>query len=203
MHRKHLLEILDRYESVYPGEEGTVARMRELVTTHQDCFDRACPPGHITASCWILSADHKSALLTHHAKLGRWLQLGGHADGDPDPFSVALREAREESGMETFLEPSGQEVPLPLDIDIHQIPARGEEAAHLHHDLRYLLIAGPDQALQISAESKDLRWIARDRVVELTDEESVLRLERKAVVRLGSTSNASAFAGDAMGRERS
>ena len=104
--------------------------------------------------------------------------------------------------MENFHEPSGQEVPLPLDIDIHEIPARGDEPAHLHHDLRYLLIAGPDQALQISPESKDLRWIPRDRVVELTDEESVLRLERKAVIRLGSTSNASALAGDAVGRER-
>lgn len=199
MHRKNLLDILHRYAAVYPKEIATVERVRTFVAAHEDCFARSCVPGHITASCWIVSSDGATALLTHHAKLDRWLQLGGHADGDVDPFAVALREAQEESGMANFTEPSGEKVPVPLDIDIHRIPARREEPAHFHYDLRYLLIAGAGQSLQISEESKDLRWLPRDRITDLTDEESVLRLERKARLRPGSGDPG---AGSAADRER-
>jgi 8-oxo-dGTP pyrophosphatase MutT (NUDIX family) len=202
MHRKHLLEILGRYAVAHPEEMVTVDRMRHFVEAHEDCFLRTCVPGHVTASCWILSADRANALLTHHAKLGRWLQLGGHADGDSDPFSVALREAREESGMAKFLEPSGEATPLPLDMDIHEIPARGAEPAHLHYDLRYLLLAGANQPLQISEESKDLRWVERGRLSGLTDEESVLRLERKATAWLESGKKVAGLADDAAPRKR-
>lgn len=184
MHRRHLLEILDRYAKAYPAEGEVAGRIRRFVEGHPDCFERSCLEGHITASAWIVSADRREALLTHHGKLDRWLQLGGHSDGDPDPFAVALREAREESGMDEFREPSGTEVPLPLDVDIHRIPARGDEPEHDHLDLRYLLIAGEGQPIVLSEESKDLRWVARDKVASLTDEESVLRLERKARERL-------------------
>ena len=184
MHRRHLLEILDRYEKAYPAEADVVARIRRFVEMHPDCFERTCLEGHITASAWIVSDDRRDALLTHHAKLDRWLQLGGHSDGDPDPFAVALREAREESGMAEFREASGAPVPVPLDVDIHRIPARGEEPEHDHLDLRYLLIAGGGQDIVRSEESKDLRWVARDSVSSLTEEESVLRLERKARQRL-------------------
>lgn len=185
MHRRHLLDILRSYRDAYPAEAGVVQRIGAFTESHADCFERSCLAGHITASAWIVSADYRDALLTHHAKLDRWLQLGGHCDGDPDPFSVALREAREESGMAEFREASGVEVPLPLDVDIHRIPARGSEPEHDHLDLRYLLVAGAGQEIVCSEESKDLRWIARDRIHAVTTEESVLRLERKARVRLG------------------
>jgi 8-oxo-dGTP pyrophosphatase MutT (NUDIX family) len=180
MHRRLLLDLLGRYEACHRAEAEVVARIRDFAEANVDCFERTCVPGHITASAWILSADGSDALLTHHAKLGRWLQLGGHCDGESDPFAVALREAREESGMQEFCEISGDAVPVPLDIDIHRIPARGAEPAHDHLDLRYLLIAGPDQPIAISEESNDLRWVPRDQIETLTDEESVLRQERKA-----------------------
>lgn len=182
MHRRLLLDLLDRYETRHREEAEVVARIRNFAAAHADCFERTCLPGHITASAWILSADRTQALLTHHAKLGRWLQLGGHCDGEADPFAVALREAREESGMQEFREISGDALPVPLDIDIHRIPARGTEPAHDHLDLRYLLVAGPGQKIAISEESNDLRWVPRDQIETLTDEESVLRQERKARV---------------------
>ena len=185
MHRRHLIELLNRYSATYPMEEARVEQFRRFVEEYPDCFERSCVPGHITASAWIISSDGDDALLTHHAKLGRWLQLGGHADGDTDPFRVALREAREESGMGVFAEPSGTLVPLPLDVDIHQIPPRPGEPAHLHHDLRYLLVAGANQELVVSEESADLRWVARCDLASFTDEESVLRLDRKARLLLG------------------
>src|SRR5262245_24986991 len=102
MHRKPLLELLARYHERYPYETAVVERVRQFVVTRPDCLQRTCEPGHITGSAWILSADRTQFLLGHHKKLDRWLQLGGHADGEPHIEAAALREAREESGLTDF-----------------------------------------------------------------------------------------------------
>ncbi|MGH2899735.1 MAG: NUDIX hydrolase, partial [Solirubrobacteraceae bacterium] len=168
MHRKSLLDQLARYLVRHPDERVSVDHVIQFVRANPDCFERACLDGHVTASAWILSHDRERFLLTHHAKLGRWLQLGGHADGDPDTAAVALREAREESGMEKF-----ELVPvIPFDVDVHLIPARGAEPAHLHHDVRHLLVAAPDQPLCISSESHDLAWFPRARAESILEGES-------------------------------
>jgi len=182
VHRRPLLELLDRYAALHPEEAGCAERIRALVSSRVDCFERSCLPGHVTASAWIVSADHRHFLLTHHRKLDRWLQLGGHADGDPDGLRVALREAREESGMHDFrwLGADSGGSPLPLDIDVHAIPARAGEPAHEHHDLRFLLVAAPGQVLRASAESKQLAWHEMARLEHVVEEASLLRLGLKA-----------------------
>lgn len=78
---------------------------------------------------------------------------------------------------------------LPLDLDVHRIPARGEEPEHLHHDLRFLLVAASDQELRVSSESNDLRWFARERAAELLGDESLLRMARKAARLLASATH--------------
>jgi len=171
-----LLDLLADYEARHPGEAACAQRIRALVTEHRNCFDRDCLPGHITASTWILSHDRKRFLLTHHRKLKRWLQLGGHADGDPDVRAVALREAREESGMHDF-EFLGD---VPFDLDIHLIPARKSEPEHEHHDIRFLLVASGAEELKVSDESLDLRWFDCASHAQVLDEESTQRLGRKA-----------------------
>lgn len=189
MPRRALLELLDRYAALHAEDRVTVGRIRALVEAHDDCFERSCLPGHVTASAWVLSPDGRHCLLTHHRKLGRWLQLGGHADGDGDVRRVALREVREESGMADFEwipAPDGVEA-APLDVDVHHIPARGDEPAHDHHDIRFLLRARAGQALRISDESNELRWIEVDRLERYTTEVSVLRLARKARAWLAHT----------------
>jgi 8-oxo-dGTP pyrophosphatase MutT (NUDIX family) len=186
VHRRALLDLLEAYLLRYPEDHVRVDHVRQFVRGHPDCFERTCVEGHVTGSVWLLSPDRRSVLLTHHRKLDRWLQLGGHADGEPDPFRAALREAREESGLERFTVPGGGTPPLPLDVDVHRIPAHGGEPAHLHHDIRYLLVAEPDQTLRTSAESRALRWVARDRLRELVAEDSMLRMERKARLLVGS-----------------
>ncbi len=196
MHRQPLLDLLERYLALHPDERVAVDHVRQFVRAHPTCFERSCRDGHVTGSAWIVSADHRQVLLTHHRKLGRWLQLGGHADGDTDPLRVALREAREESGLASLaplsadLGPAperrtqatapGDAAPLPLDVDVHLIPARGAEPAHLHHDVRYLLVAAPGQEPVISVESNDLRWFDRAELDRVLDDESLRRLERKA-----------------------
>ena len=182
MHRRPLNDLLDRYAVAWPDEAGQVARFRAFVAAHDDCLLRSCVPGHITASAWIVSPDARAALLTHHRKLGRWLQLGGHVDGEPRVEFAALREAQEESGMRefTFVPWAGTEL-VPLDLDVHPIPARGVEPRHDHWDVRFLLQAAPGQTLVVSSESRDLRWVPLEQLAVYTDEESVLRLLRKTV----------------------
>ena len=122
MHRIELKERLAEYRGRWPDESETVARFEAFIDSHPDCFERSCPVGHITGSAWIVNRAGDRMLLTHHRKLGRWLQPGGHNDGDPDTLEVALREAREESGLDVraFDEPI-------FDLDVHLIPARRNE----------------------------------------------------------------------------
>lgn len=185
MHRRPLLALLDAARTRHPEDSERIDPIVRFVRSHADCFERSCLPGHVTGSAWIVSPNQQEVLLTHHRKLGRWLQLGGHADGDPDVLGVALREAREESGLERFATLPGDAGRLPFDVDVHEIPARGGEPAHLHHDVRFLFLAESGQALRISGESHDLRWVAWDELPRLGVDESLLRMERRARALLG------------------
>jgi 8-oxo-dGTP pyrophosphatase MutT (NUDIX family) len=186
MSRWPLLEMLARYRDAFPREADVADRITALVHEHADCFARTCRPGHITAAAWILSADRQRALLTHHRKLGRWLQLGGHTDGQWHVEEAALREAREESGFTRFEFVRIDGALLPFDLDVHEIPARYDDSgqliedAHEHHDIRFLMIADEDE-IRVSDESHDVRWCTPAEVRELTDDDSVLRMLRKAL----------------------
>jgi 8-oxo-dGTP pyrophosphatase MutT (NUDIX family) len=180
MHRHELTALLQRYGRRDAASREIADRFLAFVDSRDDCLLRTCEPGHITASAWIWSADRRACLMTHHKKLDRWLQLGGHVDGEPRVQFAALREAQEESGMERFelLAPRGEL--MPLDLDVHAIPARKDEPEHLHWDVRFLFCAAPGQDLVLSAESKALQWVPRSEIAAFVGEESVLRLERTA-----------------------
>ncbi len=181
MHRRPLLKMLRRYTEKNPDEADVAIRIERLVTSRADCFERTCRPGHITGSAWVLSHDRRRCLLVHHAKLNRWLQPGGHADGQANVAEVARREAQEETGLIDL-----ELIAEPLDIDVHLIPPRLDrdgnqiEDAHEHHDIRFLFVAAPGQNLVISDESHEVRWFSHEEVLEVTDEESVLRMLHKA-----------------------
>ena len=179
MHRKPLLDLLARYRATHPDETTCVDRIRALVETQRDCFERSCFPGHVTASAWLLSPDGKRFLLTHHRKLDRWLQLGGHADGDSDVAAAALREAREESGLAELRFAYAADAPVPVDLDVHVIATRGSDPAHHHHDVRFVLVAAPGQTIFASDESTSLEWFEMDALEDVADDDSVLRLGRK------------------------
>lgn len=176
MHRQPLLDQLADYAAKHPDEAETVARFIDFVRSDGDCFERSLAIGHVTGSAWIVNADGTQVLLTHHRKLDRWLQLGGHADGDPDVFAVAMKEAREESGLSDF-EPVGDGI---FDLDIHPIPARKSDPEHLHYDVRYLLRATGATDYVVSDESHDLRWVPLEEVTTLTTEDSMTRMVRKS-----------------------
>lgn len=182
MDRDSLGRLLDRYEARHADERATTDRVRALLEARPDAYHRDCfEPGHITSSAWIVSRETGAALFTHHRKLGRWLQLGGHADGETDVLASALREAEEESGLRGFRPLPGEGMPEILDVDVHRIPARKNEPAHEHHDIRFLLEVSDDQPIAHQVEeSKGVRWFAADEVASVFDEESILRMARKA-----------------------
>lgn len=180
--RERLWALLDAYAVRHPDETATLDRVRRLLEARDRAFHRDCfAPGHLTASAWIVSRETGAALLTHHRKLDRWLQLGGHADGETDLLAQALREAEEESGLAGFRPLPADAGPVILDVDVHEIPARGAEPAHEHHDVRFLLEVSQQQpiARQV-AESKAMRWFTPAEVEAAFDEESLLRMARKA-----------------------
>lgn len=175
MHRHQIIQQLTAYQAKWEDESRTVRRLIDFIAAHEDCFSQTLREGHITGSAWLVNRAGTHVLLTHHRKLNIWIQLGGHADGNADPLSVALREASEESGLEG-IEPVSEKI---FDVDIHEIPARENEPAHFHYDIRYALRAARSEDYTVSEESHDLEWIEIDKIQDFTSEESVLRMAAK------------------------
>lgn len=155
------------------------ARMLSFLDSHPDCLYRTLAIGHFTASAWVVDVAAEAVLLIHHRKLGRWLQPGGHADGDSDLLAVAQREAWEETGLVTS--PVTQAL---FDMDIHEIPARGNEAAHVHYDVRFWLSPVEGARLALNHEVMDSRWIPLRDVHTLCQDRSILRMVDKSMVLL-------------------
>jgi len=162
------------YLQRWPQEAEVVQAFVELLGDSQDPFQRERLAGHFTSGAWLVSVDGQRILMTHHRKLGRWLQLGGHADGDRDMALVALKEAEEESGLSGLTVESD----AIFDLDRHWIPERKDVPGHWHYDVRYVVRAGEDEHFVISEESLDLAWrpIAE---VALDADESMSRMAGK------------------------
>ncbi len=193
MHRNQLLALLDAYEKTWARgvlpydtyhadeERESLERLRDFVMRSPDCLQRSCVEGHITGSALVTDARGQHVLLTLHAKLNKWLQLGGHVDGESDVANAALREAQEESGRTEVVffpyeELFGTTVrPLPFDLDIHLIPARKQDPAHFHFDVRFLCRLDHTLPFVVSEESHDLRWLSLSDAQTLTDERSMQR----------------------------
>jgi 8-oxo-dGTP pyrophosphatase MutT (NUDIX family) len=164
------------YRRRWPDESTVVDGFMALLGLDEDPFVRERLAGHFTASVWLVSLDGLRALLTHHRKLDRWLQLGGHADGDRDLARVALREAWEESGLPGLR----LEEEAIFDLDRHRIPEHGGVQSHWHYDIRYVVRAGGSEDFVVSDESHDLAWRG---IASLADDEdadsSLRRMARK------------------------
>ena len=155
-----LIQLIQNYSDRYPSEKVAIT-MLSFIENHTNHFSRTNHHGHFTGSAWIINPDKTKILMTHHKKIGKWLQLGGHADGESDLLKVSQREAVEESGINNFVTISNEI----FDMDIHEIPPIGSDPKHLHYDIRFLLQADPDkESLIISNESHDVAWIPLDKI---------------------------------------
>ena len=165
-----LLAELAAYQPYDASEADFVMRTRAFLSAQDAPFSRKTAEGHITASAVVVDGSRQAVLLIWHEKLSRWLQPGGHCEPDIDKSvsAAALRELAEETAIPpqaiTLLSQSV------FDLDIHPIPARGNEATHFHYDLRYLF--------QTDAHREGIRWRP---IVEIaqSDDESRARFAKK------------------------
>jgi len=174
-----LHDALARYALRWPDEAQNARSFAAFLDEAPTVFERIHLEGHFTASSWLVDASGTRVLLTHHRKLERWLQLGGHADGDRDLARVALREAEEESGL-TALRVEAEI----FDLDRHWIPERRDVPGHWHWDVRYVVHAEGGEDYLVSEESHDLAWRAIDDVLrDPGSDESMRRMAGKWVAR--------------------
>ena len=164
--------LLERYAPAHAEQRKTRDAMLSVLDLHpQDAHLRTCVEGHLTASALVIDESRGKALLTFHKKLERWLQLGGHCDGDANLPGAALRESWEESGIEGLVID-----PVPVDLDLHLIPARKNEPAHLHLDTRFFVYAPSGAKETLSEESHSLGWFDRAGLEAIETDGSVRRL---------------------------
>ncbi|MBI2608825.1 MAG: NUDIX hydrolase [Deltaproteobacteria bacterium] len=153
-------------------ENTPIKQVQEFVRRQPQCFERTCLEGHVTGSAFLLSYDLSKVLLTEHKKLDKWLQLGGHSDGNPNTAQVAYREAIEESGIKDLVFLSDDI----MDVDVHLIPKTEKEPQHFHYDIRFFLKAPHNATFKVSAESHELKWFRPEEVQNLKTDRSLLRL---------------------------
>lgn len=168
---KHELTKYAQSPFIFPEEKDFFQRFLHFIDTHPDCLERS-NSAHITASAWVINHDRTKALLTHHKKLNLWIQLGGHTEGDANISAVALKEAQEESGIETFSRP----IEGIFDIDIfHELPGN----CRIHYDIRYILQAPQNATFQVSEESHNLAWVNLAQLDSYTKERTIHRMAEK------------------------
>lgn len=172
-------DLLARYRPLDQAEAADVNRARLLVQTADDPWLRSIPL-HVTASAMIVNPDRGELLLRWHQRQHAWLQVGGHGDpGETSSLEIALREAREETGLTDLVPWPGPEL---RHVVIVPVPAAGAEPAHEHADLRFVLATRTPEAARPESPDAPLRWVTPDEAYQATSEpnlrETVARVQR-------------------------
>ena len=160
-----LLDALNRFRPCNEQEETDKKQILSLLSSGQDLYTRDNPVAHLTASSWVVSPDRKQVLLIYHNLYRSWAWMGGHADGDRDLCRVALRETREESGLQDLTLVSPDIFSLEsLTVDGHE--KRGKfVSSHLHLNVTYLLEADPRQPIRVKPdENSGVAWFPVEEV---------------------------------------
>ena len=183
-----LSELLQNYRPFDAHETAMVARLKRFLAAPGAHFGRdlaghAPDWGHVTGSSWIVDEGGENVVLVFHRKLGKWVQPGGHCEGESDVLSVAVREAREETGLDVWAHDNAI-----FDVDAHEIPEYWNTPAHVHYDVRFLLRANAAQSPVVSAESRAVRWVSLDEAQKLSGENSIARMIEKTRLRFGNLS---------------
>ena len=167
------MDILKELRAFCPWNEQEAAdrgALLSLLEGEQAPYGRE-DPAHLTASAWVVSPDRRQVLLAYHKLYDSWAWLGGHADGDRDLLATALREVREESGLEAVRPVSRDIYSLEiLTVDGHEKRGR-YVSSHLHLNLTYLLEADPAAPLRCKPdENAQVAWFGLEEAVSASSE---------------------------------
>ena len=170
-----LVTLLGSLTGLDAQQSGVRDSMLAFASHNPDSLHRSCADGHFTGSALVVEQGTGRVLMLFHTKLRKWLQPGGHTDGEATMAATALREATEETGIDDL-----RVLTEPIDLDIHEVrpPA---EPPHLHHDIRYLVVAAQGSLPIGNHESESIRWVRPEEVASLDVDESVLRLVRNGL----------------------
>jgi 8-oxo-dGTP pyrophosphatase MutT (NUDIX family) len=168
----HIGRVIDAYRPSGESEIAHLQRLRDALA-HTDARSRDAPL-HVTGSALVVHPPSRTVLLRWHPRQKMWMQVGGHFDaGESDPWLVALREAREETGLTDLHAPSAADAEQPVQIVIVPVPAWRGDPAHEHADFRYLLVTeNPDETVAESSTAP-LRWVDLAVAIDEASEENL------------------------------
>ena len=166
-----LAEQIQAYLPFNQQEERDQALILKCLEQEPDVFSRKNERCHMTASAWIVNPEKTRVLMAYHNLYQSWSWLGGHADGEEDLLSVALREAREESGL-TMVRPVSRDI-----FSLEVLTVEGHEkkgqyvSSHLHLNITYLLEGREEEKLRIKPdENSGVAWFSPEEAVEASSE---------------------------------
>ena len=174
MSAKNRQELLDEIAAYHPfneKEERDKNLIFQWIEQHEDAFSRENTVAHVTASAWMVNKDRSKVLMVYHNIYNSWSWLGGHADGETDLLSVAIREVKEEAGISNVLPVSEDIFSLEsLTVDGHWKNGK-YVSSHLHFNVTYLLEADSEEAVSIKAdENSGVAWFAPEEALAKSTE---------------------------------
>ena len=155
---------------IAPDAEEHRSHILRFLDQHDDSLHRSCRQGHLTGSALVVDSGGERVVMLHHRKLRRWLQPGGHCDGDANLAAVALREATEETGIDDL-----RVHPVAIDLDVHEVDPP-DDGPHLHLDARFLVVAPPGARPAGNHESTDIGWFSPDDLADLVIDHGTRRM---------------------------
>ena len=166
-----IVEEIKKYRPCNEQEQRDKAVILAFLEKNEDAFLRSNLVAHMTASSWIVNPQRTRTLMVYHNIYDSWSWTGGHADGETDLLSVALREAREETGIAHVRPVSPEIFSLEvLTVDGHE--KRGEYVpSHLHMNVTYLLEAEESDTLHICREENSgVAWFTLEEALKASTE---------------------------------
>lgn len=166
-----LLTELERYVPWNAQEAGDREEILRRLRAGEDLYTRENRAAHLTASAWVVSPDRRRVLMAYHDLYGSWAWLGGHADGERDLLATALREVREESGLELVRLVSERVYSLEiLSVSGHEKHGR-YVPSHLHLNVTYLLEADPAAPVRRKpGENSRVGWFSPEEAAAASSE---------------------------------
>jgi 8-oxo-dGTP pyrophosphatase MutT (NUDIX family) len=171
--KQELIQLIENYSENDTNKALTLL----FLTKYDDFWSKKNTVGQITCACWVVNKERTKALMTHHLKLNRWLQLGGHLEAEDNTIvDSCIRELKEESGIYNF-KLLREEI---FDLDVHPIPeSKKGVPAHIHYDIRMVFEADENEPIQFDiSESNNITWMSIEEVKQLNNE-SITRMIRK------------------------